>query len=197
MRVPGPCLRWNSQVLAKCQPFLRPLCGSKVTLRKPQVIIGTEEACGAQDDHHHHPTPHYTLFYWPHTPCANHTSHFPSVRRLPVCTPFSFCSPPPIWQCQAPHLPSCFPSFPACPSIYSVSTPSVLSAWAVRMNGSTGRQVRTVFRNMVARWDCVATAMVKIWGTKLLMRQSTKQLWYGSTVDTESTVILFYYSPQW
>lgn len=29
VRVPGPCLWWNSQPLAKCQPFLRPLCGSE------------------------------------------------------------------------------------------------------------------------------------------------------------------------
>ena len=91
-------------------------------------------------------TPHHRPFTWPHTPCTNHTSYFPSVPLLPDYTPLD-CSPPAIWQCQAPHLRSHFPSFTLCPSIESVSTPSVFAAWPAGVNGTTACQVHAVFIN--------------------------------------------------
>lgn len=73
----------------------------------------------------------------------------PLVFHLSLCCQITHldCSPPPIWQCQAPHLRSHFPSFTLGPSISSVSTPSVFAAWSVGVNGGTACQVHAVFIN--------------------------------------------------
>lgn len=93
----------------KCRSFLRPLCGCKEPFRQQQA----SGSYSAEDSHVDHPTPHQSFVSDPHTPCTNHTSHFPSVPLLPDYTPLD-CSPPPIWQCQSPHLRSHFPSITPC-----------------------------------------------------------------------------------
>lgn len=83
------------------------------------------------------PTPHYTLLRWPHTPCVNHTSHFPSVRLLPVYTPFSFSS---THLAVPASTPSILLSF-----LPTVAHPSPLSALhqscSLGMSGLAGRYV--------------------------------------------------------
>lgn len=152
----------------KCWSFLRPLCGCK----KPSESRKLAEPIARRTAMWLTLHPHHSPFHWPHTPCTNHTSHFPSVPLLPDYTPLD-CSLPPIWQCQAPHLHSHFPSLTLCPSIESVSTPSVFAAWPVGVNGSTACQIHAVFINTPDSLGllCVSLAVCKV---PFQLCQSTK-----------------------
>lgn len=144
VRVLGPCLWWNSPALAKHQPFLRPLCGSEEHFenRKLSLEQGRPAVRRTTITINLHPI---ILSFTDPTHLAQKTPLALSIC-LSTASLYTFLrsSPPPIWLCQPPHLPSFFPSFPLCPSIHTVSTPSVLSGWVVRMNGSTARQVHAV-----------------------------------------------------
>lgn len=82
------------------------------------------------------------------------------------------------------------PSQRAHPSTLSALHQSCLPGLSGWMAALVARYVLFLETWLTARVDCAAIAvMVKIWGTKLLMRQSTKWLWYGSTVNTTESIL--------
>lgn len=121
MRVPGPCLWWNSPPLANCRPFLRPLCGSeehfenrKLSLEQGRPVAHRTTITislhpiilSFTDPTHLGPTPHRTF----HLSIRCQFTHLPPPGHASLYTfRLSFLPVPP------------------CPSIHAVSTPSVVS----------------------------------------------------------------------
>ena len=91
-----------------CQVLLRPLCGSEEHFenRKLSLEQGRPVARRTTITINLHPI---ILSFTEHTHLAQTPPR--TFHLLPVYTPFSLSSSPPIWQCQPLHLPSFFLSF--------------------------------------------------------------------------------------